>query len=361
MSQRSDYQWTLQRLVFGAVIVTAGVVAIGAMTWRELYEGPIPGRRAEGAEYVAKPLDQLSYSLEYFNTQDLILSRDQILYGGVLKDRIPSLVEPGTVPAAGADFIEPGARVVGVTVGEESRAYPISVLMWHEVINDELAGVPIAVVYCPLCDSVSVVERRLGDQTYTFGVSGLLRNSNVLMYDRTDDALWSQLGGQAVSGPNAGQTLRHLPWGLTTFEAWADAHPDSTVISFDTGWDRDYTVQPYGDYFESDRLFFPIERRDDRLPIKEQIVGVAMDGTAKAYPVAAIAQAPSGTVRDWIGGQTLVLESGADGGVRIVQAPDGAQVVHTFWFAWAAFYPQTEVWGSHQPAGSHQPSAISHQ
>ncbi|MHC4447108.1 MAG: DUF3179 domain-containing protein [Planctomycetota bacterium] len=353
MSRRDDYEWTLQRLVFGGVIVAAGAVAIGAMTWRQFREGPIPGRRAEVK--FAQSRDPLSYSLEYFNTEDLILSRDQIRFGGVLKDRIPSLVEPEAVPAAGADFVDPDARVVGVTVGDESRAYPVGMLMWHEVINDTLADVPIAVIYCPLCDSASVVDRRLDDQTYTFGVSGLLRNSNVLMYDRTDDALWSQLGGQAVSGPNAGKTLRHLPWSLTTFGAWTKSQPDSTVVSFETGWKRDYTVQPYGDYFESDRLMFPIERHDDRLPVKEQVVGVQVDGNVKAYPVQAIVDAPDGRVRDSIAGQTIVLECDGDGGVRVVEAPDGAQIVHTFWFAWAAFYARTEVWGSHQP------SAISHQ
>ena len=343
MSQRNDYEWTPRRYALGAVILVAGAALIGTMTSRGVRAWSIPDGKA--AALAVQRRDTLAYATAFFNTGDLVLSAEQILYGGVLKDGIPSLTDPDTTAVGDAAFLPPDARVVGVTVGDESRAYPISVLMWHEVINDELAGVPIAVVYCPLCDSVSVVERRLGDQTYMFGVSGLLRNSNVLMYDRTDDALWSQLGGQAVSGPNAGRSLRHLPWELTTFGAWSDTHPDATVVSFDTGWDRDYTRQPYGDYFESDRLIFPIERRDDRLGVKEQIVGVAIDTTAKAYPVAAIAQAPGGTVRDSIGGQTLVLESGADGGVRIVQAPQDAQVVHTFWFAWAAFYPQTEVWG----------------
>ena len=120
-------------------------------------------------------------------------------------------------------------RIIGVSLGGQDRAYPFRALMYHEAVNDEVGGVPIAVVYCPLCDSVTVVDRRLAARIYTFGVSGLLYNSNVLLFDRTDDALWSQVGLTAISGPNAGRSLSHLPWEITTAGDWRTRHADSNA------------------------------------------------------------------------------------------------------------------------------------
>ena len=205
---------------------------------------------------------------------------------------------------------------------------------------------PIAVIYCPLCDSVSVVDRRLDGRTYEFGISGLLVNSNVLLYDRTDDALWSQVGFTAISGPNAGKSLRHLPWELTTFAAWRKTNPAGAVVSFNTGYDRDYANLPYEDYFRTDQLRFPIAREDLRLGRRELIIGIKLGETARAYPGREIQKAPDAVGRDTIDGETIVLQAdAASGSVRIVQAPKRALVVHTYWFAWAAFHPQTEISG----------------
>ena len=336
------------RSILVLLIVAAASTAAGVVIGRQIMAEPAattrPGR-------VVSVRDRADWVLRPFNTDNLTLPREQILYGGVAKDRIPALVDPKTIKVAEADDLRPGERVIGVIVAGESRAYPINILMYHEAVNDTLGGVPIAVIYCPLCDSVSVVDRRLEGRTYTFGISGLLHNSNVLLFDRTDQALWSQVGMTAISGPNAGKSLRHLSWEIVSLAVWREAHPEGTVLSVDTGYDRDYRRQPYGDYFVTDRLSFPVSREDSRLPRKAPVVGVRLGETVRAYPVSEIRKAPGGLVRDTIDGEPIVLHADPESGsVRVVEAPAEAMVIHTFWFAWAAFYPETEVYEkSHEP------------
>jgi hypothetical protein len=283
--------------------------------------------------------------LRQFNLDGLSIDRNDIHAGGPPKDGIPALTKPKVVPAAQARFLQVGDRVVGVKIGDNARAYPIRVLNWHEVINDTLGTTPIAVIYCPLCDSVSVVDRRISkDKTVEFGISGLLLNSNVLLYDRTDQALWSQVSLSAVSGPHVGKSLVHLPWEIVTFGEWRKAYPQGTVVTLNTGHRRDYRRNPYADYFATDRLMFPVAKQDDRLPPKTRVVGVRLGDVTRAYPIEQVAGAMKHRVEDEIGGKRLVLEADAMAEmIRVVQIPEGAQAVHTFWFAWAAFHPQTEI------------------
>lgn len=287
-------------------------------------------------------------ALEPFDTADLKVPRDQILSGGPPKDGIPALTDPKTVPLTDTAY-DRADRMVVVTIDQATRAYPIRVLNWHEVVNDTVGDTPIAVIYCPLCDSVSVVERRLDGRTLAFGVSGLLHNSNVLLYDRTDDALWSQVGFEAISGPHAGTSLDHLPWQISTFAKLSKNHPDATVVSTDTGHQRNYARNPYARYFADDRLMFPVTREDDRLGRKTRVVGVQIDGQSRAYPVAEIAAATDGKVTDRFGGHTIKLEADDAGNVAVTKAPAQANVAHTFWFAWAAFHPKTDVYEAGEP------------
>jgi hypothetical protein len=295
--------------------------------------------------------------LEPFNLQGLTVDRQEIVHGGPRKDGIPSLTEPATAPARAAGFLGEDDRVVGVTVSGESRAYPIRLLAYHEVVNDLLGGVPIAVVYCPLCDSVSVVDRRLDATTLTFGVSGLLRNSNVLMFDREHEALWSQLGFTAISGPFAGRSLGHLPWAIERFGRWSRDHPESTVVRFPDEYRREYDRDPYGEYRRTDELFFPVAVSDRRLRRKEPVVGIRLGDVARAYSLEAIRSARDGRLVDRIGDRPLVLEATADGGVAVVAAPAEARVVHAFWFAWAAFHPATELLTPAAPPAGNVPGA----
>jgi len=340
--------WTPKRVLAGVLmgVVALGVVAV--VQWDEIERIARGGEMHEGVGFAesapfAYPLADRALAFDLSNLQ---VARDRILSGGPGKDGIPALADPKTVPVGDADFMFDDDRVVGVTVNGESRAYPIKVLNWHECYNDGLGGVPIAVVFCPLCDSVSVVDRRVGEQVLEFGISGLLYNSNVLLYDRTDDALWSQAGLTAVSGPNAGKSLTHLSgWEITTFADWREAHPDSTVATLVTGHyspDR-YNRIAYASYFETDEVMFPVDAADGRFANKYRVVGVRVDGVARAYPVDLIADAPDGRVEELFAGGRVLLESTPGGGVRVVEVPAGAEVLHTFWFAWYAFHPQTGV------------------
>ncbi len=283
-------------------------------------------------------------ALAQFNTKDLTIPRDQIRSGGPPKDGIPSLTDPKTATVEDAKYAD-GDRMVVVTVGDATRAYPIKVLNWHEAINDKLGEVPIAVIYCPLCDSVSVVDRRMGDATLEFGISGLLYNSNVLLYDRKHNALWSQVGLEAVSGPHAGESLKHLPWSITTFERLKKTHPKASVVTTETGHRRDYARNPYARYFATDRLMFPVAQHDHRLKHKDPVVGVQVGDHTKAYPVDRIVKA-GGKVIDRLGDHKITLKADDAGNVAVIEAPAEARTVHTFWFAWVAFHPKTELYAS---------------
>ncbi len=337
----AESYWTPAKVVLGLFMAVAAAGIVGFIQWDEVV------RIANGASGTRPALVNAASREPDFDLTDLRLPKDRILSGGPRKDGIPSLTDPAVAPVLEADFMNDDDRVVGITIDGQSRAYPIKVLNYHECYNDVIADVPIAVIFCPLCDSVSVVDRRLDGKTYEFGISGLLFNSNVLLHDRQDDALWSQVGFEAVSGPNAGRSLRHLAgWELTTFAKWSDEHPDSTVATIDTGHYRGYDDTPYTRYFENDDVMFPVEPTDDRFLNKTPVVGVFVGGVAKAYPVDSIVAAADGRVEDTLAGQRIILQAqGTPATVRVVETPEGSQAVHTFWFAWYAFHPDTKVYG----------------
>lgn len=330
--------------MLATAIIGAGGVYIGTVARREI--GNIREGFARDAAYAELLRSTTDEQAADFNLDNLVIPRSEISFGGPPKDGIPALTRPEVVHIAAADHLHEDDRVIGVSIGGETRAYPIRALMYHEAVNDEIGGTPIAVIYCPLCDSVSVVERRFGGTVHEFGISGLLVNSNVLLYDRTDDSLWSQVGLTAISGPHAGSSLVHLPWEITTVVEWRKAHPDSTVMTFNTGFDRPYDENPYSSYFDSvDQVRFPLSREDDRLRTRAPIVGVKLGDALRAYPIAVVRAAPGGLVRDLLNGERVVIVADPDGdSVRVVEVPDGAMVVYTFWFAWAAFHPETDIY-----------------
>lgn len=225
-----------------------------------------------------------------FDLRNAIIPKNEIRSGGPPKDGIPALTNPAVIRARDAAYLNATDRVAGVAIGEEARAYPLKILNYHEVVNDRLGAVPIAVTYCPLCDSVVVFDRR--DQpaggarggVLEFGVSGLLYNSNVLTYDRggRPESLWSQLAAQGVSGPGAKRDLKTLPVELTSWQDWHRRHPSTTVLSERTGHARNYQVNPYQAYFAGRNLMFPARPMSNRLPAKIPVLGVWAGGKARA-------------------------------------------------------------------------------
>jgi hypothetical protein len=270
----------------------------------------------------------------------------EILSGGPPKDGIPAIVKPHFVSAAEAKFLQPSDIVVGIASDGVAKAYPLRILNWHEVVNDEVGGEPVAVTYCPLTASAIVFDRRLKGEILTFGVSGLLYQSNVLIYDRQTESLWSQLEEEAVAGPMTGRNLRALPAVTTTWADWRLRHPDTLVLSPDTGHRRDYGRDPYAAYRASPEPMFPVRHVDERLAPKEMIFGVRHGGVAKAYPLRLLESHPR--LEDRIGDHLVRIELDRDSG-RVSAVSDRGQPVPgvvAYWFAWAAFHPETEVWAS---------------
>ena len=266
---------------------------------------------------------------------------DEIRSGGPPRDGIPALYEPevqGVVHAPWSD----DERVVGISWEGGARAYPISILVWHELVNDTIEGRPILVSYCPLCGTALVFDRRLAGGVRRFGVSGLLYRSDLLMYDRETESLWSQISFEAVAGPSMGLRLTPIRSKLVRLGEWKRAHPNTTVLSPDTGHARRYGISPYGDYATSNELLFPV-KRDRRYHPKTPTVGLRLPGgAARAYPRDEVEKA-GGRVEDRFLGHVVRIEYDADSGSFDVSAPSVLEVVEGYWFAWLAFHPDSEV------------------
>jgi hypothetical protein len=262
-------------------------------------------------------------------------------------------VRPKAVAADQAPWSD-DEPVLGVSLGGESRAYPLSVLVWHELVNDELGGRPVLVSYCPLCGTAMVFDPRLDGETLEFGVSGLLYQSDLLMFDRDSESLWAQITARAVTGPRRGQRLTLLRSRVEPWSAWRARHPDTTVLSSDTGYRRRYGDSPYGDYAMAERLMFPVEF-DRRYHPKMPTLGLRLaDGTARAFPAIELVQA-GGSVSDRFAGRAVRVGYDPEAQVFDVEAPAEVEVIEGFWFAWFAFHPGTSVFTAPPNAGSAAP------
>lgn len=280
-----------------------------------------------------------------FNLSGALIPEDEILSGGPPRDGIPAIDAPNFVSADAAHFLRPTDRVLGIARNGVIKAYPISILNWHEIVNDMFADTPIVVSYCPLCGSGIAYLAKPGDRILKFGVSGLLYNSDMLLYDRQTLSLWSQIGKQAVSGPMQGQRLQAIPVTHTTWADWSRRYPASLVLSTDTGYPRDYTRSPYGDYDQSRNLFFPVSKQDRRYHPKETVLGIEIDGQFKAYPFIELEKS-EGPVRDTLGDQVVMVQYDRRHRSAIASNGDGdvLPTITAYWFAWYAFHPDTLVY-----------------
>ena len=282
-----------------------------------------------------------------FDLSKLSIPRAEIHRGGPPKDGIPALTNPAFLTVSEAAYLGDQDTVIGVSAGDQVKAYPLKILDYHEIVNDTLGGQPIAVTYCPLCDSSVVFDRRRGERTLEFGVSGLLYNSNVLMFNRepqdvTGEALWSQMGSVGVSSWGAKTRMRRLPIEVTTWKDWRSRHPETLVLSNDNGHVRSYDRTIYAHYFASESLMFPVNNVDDRLPPKTPVLGIDAGGITRAYPIRVLAG--TGRRTEALGGAQfdLVAEPGT-ASVRVENATEGVEWCYSFWFAWSAFAPGSEI------------------
>lgn len=351
---------------------------------------------ASGLETFQNPIDELPPP-----SIDLSVLRS----GGPPPDGIPSIDEPVFHEAASVDYLGATDPVVALEIGGDARAYPLDIMIWHELVNDTVGGVPVSVAYCPLCNSVTVYEREIDGRVLDFGVSGLLYNSSLVMFDRQTETLWSHFTGEPLYGALADAELVSLPATIVGFATWQEEHPDGLVLNRETGATRDYGANPYPGYDDVDAspLLFEGEV-DGRYTAMTRVVGVESEegADAAAFPLLELRESGvAGTtlgdeelVAFWVPGSASALDSAqvsdgvdvgstgvfspavdgrsltfesstdADGDTVITDIETGStwnifgeatagelagtqldQFVHidTFWFAWIAFHPTSTV------------------
>jgi len=209
---------------------------------------------------------------------------DQVHDGGPGKDGIPALESPLLIQASNANFLADFDLIVGYKSGDEIRAYPHQILDWHEIINDRTENENFAITYCPLTGTAIGWNRDLQNNTTTFGVSGLLYNTNLIPYDRYSGSNWSQIGLECVNGGLKGEKVDVIQVVETTWGNWKNMYPDTKVVSLNTGHSRNYGTYPYGDYKTNHTFFlFPVSPKDDRIASKKRVLGVINNNSVKVY------------------------------------------------------------------------------
>ncbi len=309
---------------------------------------------------------------EYLQRDKMKIRLEEISWGGVVKDGIPSLDYPSLLTVKQADYLKDDDLVFGVEINGDARAYPLRIMGWHEMFNEVIGGVPVALAYCTLCGSGILFETQLEGRRkpLVFGSSGFLYRSNKLMFDRETHSLWNQYTGKPVVGPlvDSGIELQQRPVVITTWESWKASHPDTKVLSLDTGYRRNYgSGVVYREYFASPDLMFPalVDQSDHRQ--KDYVFAVRQFGAARAWPLDAFAR--TRVINDAIANRPLVLIGNEDrrtvrayerksnrfsvseGGLvdqsgqkwtmteEALVGPDGAQLPRvaghiSYWFAW---------------------------
>ncbi|MEM1142909.1 MAG: DUF3179 domain-containing protein [Pseudomonadota bacterium] len=285
-----------------------------------------------------------------FDVSDLRVERSAIEFGGPSRDTIPALNSPKYVSAEEVQFLSDTDKILGFELGGEYFAYPRHILNWHEIVNDQVDGKAFAIVYCPLCGSGTAFSAPVTNQgPLKFGVSGLLYNSDVLLFDRETNSLWSQLTGSAIAGPMAGTPLHQLPMVVTSWQAWRQEHPQTLVLADDQGFKRNYRHDPYTGYETSELLFFEVLRQAPKqFHTKARVLGVEVNGVAKAYPYSELKKLGVADFLDTVGDSRYRVYWDAHNDTARIEDLDGRLQVTTelFWFAWYNFHPNTEVFTS---------------
>jgi hypothetical protein len=396
-----------------ALIALVGVVLAGCATGTSTSEpadrpAAAPADRADAPSVELEPVEQsdvestpsaLSLKLDDPLLPAPLVDPSRVVSGGPPPDGIPPVDEPRFLATDDVSWLTDDEPVIALSIGDEHRAYPVQVMVWHEIVNDTVEGRPVSVTYCPLCNSALAFDRRLGDRLLTFGTSGKLYLSDLVMYDRQTESLWSQIEGRAIAGVLTGERLERIPVQTLSWAQWRDAHPDGWVLSRDTGADRDYGRNPYVGYDEagSDPFLFDGDA-DPRLEPKERVLGLGDDTDPVAVPLAVLSRervlavevagadvvlwsaeglrsaldtadiaegrqlATTGAFSPVVDGRRLSFrtdgpesfvddQTGSTWDVlgRAVNGPlagtrlEAAGHLDTFWFAWAAFHPKTRL------------------
>lgn len=270
-------------------LVTAMLMTMAVLTARAGAQG-IEGREGWKTDWSKRSIDL-----------------DELLSGGPPKDGIPSINHPVFVSINEASrWLAAQEPVIALAIEGVARAYPLQVMTWHEIALDDVGGVPVVVTFCPLCYSAVAYDRRVDGQVLTFGVSGMLRHSDLVMFDRQTESLWQQLNGEAIVGTYTGTRLQAVPAQIIAFEQFAQAYPGGTVLSRETGHTRDYGRNPYVGYDTiEERPFLYRGPRDERLPPMEKVIAFSLGGVDKAYPHSLTRK--QRVINDEVGGTPVVV------------------------------------------------------
>lgn len=319
---------------------------------------PMVGTALLAATAFAGPADFVNG----FDLSQLTVPREEVAPGGPPRDGIPALTDPKFITAAKADWLHDDARVLGIVYHGIAKAYPLDILAWHEIVNDRFGSQPILVTYCPLCFTGMAFKAGVGGQRRLFGVSGLLYNSDVLLYDRQTGSLWSQVLGRAVSGPLAGTKLAMIAVENTSWPAWRKTHPETLVMSRDTGYVRNYNRDPYQWYDLSPQVNFPVAAQSPAYHPKMYVLGLVIGGDARVYPFAELdavarhaADRKHVQIHDTVGGKLIVVHYDYDAiSAHVTDAKTGKPIPSTmaYWFAWYAFHPRSRIYRAPFPGGT---------
>ncbi len=343
----------------------------------------VPHYYADFKAELYKRIDPKFY--HYF--KDRMIARnirlDEVRWGGVLQDGIPPLRNPQMIAASEANYLEGDHVVFGIEVNGDFRAYPKRILAWHEMFVDEVGGVNVAGVYCTLCGTVILYETEINDKNYEMGTSGFLYRSNKLMYDKATQTLWNTLWGEPSIGPLVANDIKFKVRSVvtTTWKEWSTRHPETTVLSLQTGHRRDYAEGvAYKDYFATDNLMFTVPKIDRRLKNKDEILAIRLEANAEdALAISAKFLEKNTIYHDQIDGQSFVVFTDKSGANRVfddrgitfkkyfdpftvldesgkqwkiredaLYANNGEKLVRiphhrAFWFGWHAAFPETRL------------------
>ncbi|MBI4259734.1 MAG: DUF3179 domain-containing protein [Actinobacteria bacterium] len=391
-----------------SIAVLLGVIALGIGAVALLRAGDDPAVGGAAGPAATDPVDSRRNHVPFTPSGDALVDPDLIISGGPPPDGIPPIDDPKFLSPDEVGFLTANEPVLSVVVDDEAKAYPLRIMMWHEIVNDEIGGSPVTVTYCPLCNTGIAFRRPVVDgDLLDFGTSGRLYNSNLVMYDRQTETYWSQATGQAILGDLVGMELEFVPAQVVSWGDWRATYPGGRVLSQDTGWDRAYGQNPYQGYDspDNDRPFLFVGTPDPRLVATTRVLGVSVGSSAIAIPYeelvatardgASVAEAEVGgspVVVLWKEGTASALDQAEiaasrdvgsataydprSGGVLLRFAPEGGgfvdmqtgsrwdifgravsgplegtqlealPAVDHFWFSWAAFFPETEIYGA---------------
>ena len=238
-----------------------------------------------------------------------LIPAGEVLDGGPGKDGIPSVDDPKFETAEQSTFLDPNNLIVGIVHNGVAKAYAHRILDWHEIVNDAVSDRAIALTYCPLTGTAVAWNREVNSEITTFGVSGKLYNTNLMPYDRATDSYWSQMRLDCVNGPLVSTKIETFPVIETTWETWKSMYPNSMVMTTETGFNRNYSQYPYGDYrTNNSNIIFPVDIFDARLPAKDRTLAVLTDAKNKVYPIESFGEGLV-VAEDFPDGEVLVIGS----------------------------------------------------